>query len=46
MRIMTGNAFFDEHVGEHGDDPERAHFGEVIHYGRGALRGVSPAQGG
>jgi hypothetical protein len=46
MRIVTGNVFFDEHVGKHGDDPERAHFGEVIHHGRGALGSISPAQGG
>jgi hypothetical protein len=43
---MTGNVFFDEDVGQHGDNPERAHFGQVIHHGCGALRGVSAAQGG
>jgi hypothetical protein len=46
MRIMTGNVIFDEHIGEHGDDPEGAHFGQVIHHRRGVLSGVSPAQGG
>jgi hypothetical protein len=46
MRIMTGNVIFDEHIGEHGDDPKSAHFGQVIHDRRGVLSGVSPAQGG
>ena len=46
MRIMAGNMVFDEHVGEHGDDPQRAHLGQVIHHGCGSVSGVSPAQGG
>jgi hypothetical protein len=46
MRIMTGNLFFHEQVREHGDDPERAHVGQVIDHGCGAVGGVSPAQGG
>jgi hypothetical protein len=46
VRIVTGHTVFDEQVREHGNDPESAHFGQVIHYGCGAVSGVSPEQGG
>ena len=46
MRIVTGNAIFDEHVRKYGRNAERAHFCQVIHNLFGAIRGVSPTQGG
>jgi len=46
MRIVTGNVIFDKHVHKNGRNAERAHFGQVVHNRFGAIRGVSPAQGG
>ena len=46
MRIVTGNLIFDEHVRKYGRNAERAHLCQVIHNRFGAIRGVSPSQGG
>jgi len=46
MRIVTNNVIFDEDVRKYGRNAERAHFCQVIHNWFGAIRGVSPAQGG
>ena len=46
MRIVTDNVIFDEQVRKYGRDAERAHFCQVIHNWFGAIRGVSPTQGG
>ena len=46
MSIVTDNAIFDEQVRKYGRNAERAHFGQVIHHGCGAVSGVTSAQGG
>ena len=46
MRIVTGNLIFDEHVRKYGRNAERAHICQVIHNWFGAIRSVSPTQGG
>ena len=46
MRIVTDNVILDEDVCKYGRNAERAHFCQVIYDWFGAIRGVSPTQGG
>jgi type I restriction-modification system DNA methylase subunit len=42
--IVTGNSVFDKDIREYRQNPQSAHFRQVVQYGRCSLRGVSSAQ--